>query len=46
MFLICSKSKNIEKKEKKKTNILMEQEVFSNVLEMKNNKSLLYEIEM
>jgi hypothetical protein len=24
----------------------MEQEVFSNVLEMKNNKSLLYEIEM
>jgi hypothetical protein len=45
MFLICSKSKNIEKtKEKKK--ILMEQEVFSNVLEMRNNNSLLYEIEM
>jgi hypothetical protein len=41
MFLICSKSKNIEK-----TNILMKQEGFSNVLEMRNNNSLLYEIEM
>jgi hypothetical protein len=44
MFLICNKSKNIEKTKKKK--ILMEQEVFSNVFEMRNNNSLLYEIEM